>query len=128
MQRNKLYELTPNLLSEIDQIIIVGDLHGDYESFRRVRNLFNPKQDYVIFLGDYADRGPKGIEVIEGIKELVKKYPAKVIALKGNHEDYTERGKPTFTPCDLIGEAEEKRGGWAARWLSPHSLHPSPLP
>jgi len=113
MQQNKLYELTPDLLSEIDQIIIVGDIHGDYESFRRVHNLFDPKQDYVIFLGDYADRGSKGIEVIEGVKKLIMKYPAKVITLKGNHEDYTEGGNPTFRPCDLIYEAGEKRGGWA---------------
>lgn len=114
MHRNKLYELTPDLLSEIDQIIVVGDIHGDYESLRRLRSLFDPNQDYVIFLGDYADRGAKGIEVIEGVKELIRKYPGKVVALKGNHEDYTEGGKPTFRPCDLIYEADEKRGGWAA--------------
>lgn len=113
MLRSKLYELTLNLLSEINQIIIVGDIHGDYKSFRRVSNLFDPNQDFLIFLGDYADRGPKGIEVIDGVKELVRKYPGKVVALKGNHEDYTKEGKPTFKPCDLIYEANEKKGSWA---------------
>lgn len=112
MLRSKLYELTPNLLSEISQIIILGDIHGDYKSFRRACSLFDPNQDFLIFLGDYADRGPKGIEVIEGVKELVQKYPKKVVALKGNHEDYTKEGKPTFRPCDLIYEANEKKGSW----------------
>ena len=36
----------------------------------------------------------------------------KVIALKGNHEEYTESGQPTFSPCNLIEEAHRKRGSW----------------
>ena len=36
-----------------------------------------------------------------------------VIALKGNHEDYTPRGEPLFTPCNLINEAIRKRGRWS---------------
>ncbi len=112
MYRNKLCELTPNRLAETNQIIVIGDIHGDYESFKKARNLFNPTQDYIIFLGDYADRGEKGIEVIESLKRLIKKFPMRVIALKGNHEDYTQRGKPEFKPCSLIYEANRKRGGW----------------
>jgi hypothetical protein len=36
----------------------------------------------------------------------------RVIALKGNHEDYTQRGEPKFKPCTLIYEADRKRDGW----------------
>ena len=112
MYKNKLCELTPNRLDKTTQIIIIGDIHGDYESFKKARSLFNPTQDYIIFLGDYADRGENGIEVIESLKRLIKKYPMRVIALKGNHEDYTQRGEPQFKPCSLIYEAYRKRGGW----------------
>jgi hypothetical protein len=68
----------------------------------------------MIFLGDYADRGENGVEVIDGVKELIRKYPRKVIALKGNHEDYTKGGSPTFKPCSLIDEVVKKRGNWLA--------------
>jgi hypothetical protein len=93
-------------------VIVVGDIHGDYESFQGVCNLFSPVKDCLIFLGDYADRGSSGVEVIEGVMDLCEKYPNRVIALKGNHEAYIDDGQPTFMPCDLIREVGEKRGGW----------------
>ncbi|MEM0083824.1 MAG: metallophosphoesterase family protein [Candidatus Methanomethylicia archaeon] len=96
---------------DFERIIVVGDIHGDYESFKRIRELFNPDRDLIVFLGDYADRGDMGIEVIEGIYELIEMYGDRIIALKGNHEDY-RNGEPYFQPCTLIWEADLKRGGW----------------
>lgn len=95
----------------IERLIVVGDIHGDYESFNKIIELFNPDRDAIIFLGDYADRGDMGIEVIEEINELIENYGERIIALKGNHEDYRE-GIPYFQPCTLIYEAEYKKGGW----------------
>jgi len=118
MSRSKLYELTPDMLSEIDRLIVAGDMHGDYESFQRIRSLFDPEHDRLIFLGDYADRGPSGVEVIDGVWGLVREYPGRVIAMKGNHEDYSESGRPSFSPCDLMREAYEKRGGWESYFES----------
>ena len=66
----------------------------------------------LVFIGDYADRGDEGVEVIERIFQLLKFYPQRVIALKGNHEDYTDQGVPKFAPCHLIAEAERKWGSW----------------
>ena len=40
------------------------------------------------------------------------KYPQSLVALKGNHEIYSDDGIPKFNPCDLIDEAERKRSGW----------------
>jgi len=114
MPRSKLYELTSDTLSEIDRVIVAGDIHGDYESFQSLRSLFNPQRDLLTFLGDYADRGPSGIEVIDGVWGLVRKYPGRVIAMKGNHEDYREGGRPSFALFDLMHEAYEKRGSWEA--------------
>lgn len=112
MYINKLCELTHNRLAKINQLIIIGDIHGDYECFQKAQSLFDPTQDCIIFLGDYADRGTSGIEVIEGLKGFIQNYPMRVIALKGNHEDYTQRGEPCFRPCSLIYEADHKRSGW----------------
>ncbi len=94
-----------------DRVLVVGDLHGDLDSLRRIEGIFDPDRDLLIFLGDYADRGDRGIEVIEGVGELLDAHRDSVTALKGNHEDYRD-GLPCFSPCDLMGEAEWKRGGW----------------
>jgi serine/threonine protein phosphatase 1 len=47
--------------------------------------------DYLIFLGDYIDRGPDSRKVLELIIELKKSYPERVFPLKGNHEWLFER-------------------------------------
>ena len=95
------------------EILVAGDLHGDFEAFESIRDLFLSRPDsLLIFLGDYADRGPHGLEIVEGVTELVGKNEGRVLALKGNHEDYRE-GMPYFSPCDLVREAEVKKG---VRW------------
>ena len=63
-------------------------------------------------MGDYADRGPDGVEVIRTVTQLRKEHPKNVIALMGNHEDFTESGEPNFNPCTLINEAQTKTGSW----------------
>jgi predicted phosphodiesterase len=97
---------------KIERLIVVGDIHGDFSSLKRIIEIFNPKEDSIIFLGDYADRGEKSVEVIEGVKSLMEKYGKRVIALKGNHEDYSNQGEPRFSPCTLIQEVEKKIGNW----------------
>ena len=72
---------------------MVGDLHGDYASFRSDLNIANPAKDIVVFLGDYVDRGISGTEVLEGVSRLLDRNREKVVLLKGNHEDYTENGE-----------------------------------
>jgi len=94
-----------------ERALVVGDLHGDLESFQRIEEAFDPDRDLIVFLGDYADRGDRGVEVIEGVHGLLERHGDSVIALKGNHEDYRD-GLPRFSPCDLIEEADWKRGGW----------------
>jgi len=92
--------------------MVVGDLHGDFFSFTKVRAMFNPASDLVLFLGDYGDRGPKSIEVIAGMYDLLDTHPKQVLTLMGNHEDYTDNGRPNFSPCTLIDEVICQRGSW----------------
>ena len=93
------------------RLLIFGDIHGDLEALKRGVSLRRPG-DLLIFLGDYADRGPEGVEVIEGINMLLSRYPESIVALKGNHEEYDEKGDPLFAPCTLVDEAERKQGSW----------------
>src|SRR5262249_19417187 len=57
-------------------------------------------QDTLVFLGDYVDRGPRSREVVEYVRALPQSTPAKVVALRGNHEDawlrVIERGWDEF--------------------------------
>jgi len=101
------------------RVLVAGDIHGDYESLRNILGKFNSDEDILVFLGDYADRGENGTEVINKVYDLVKQYQNEVIALKGNHEDYAilcldnELDNetivvPKFKPCTLKREVNQK--------------------
>jgi hypothetical protein len=96
-------------------ILVFGDIHGDLDSLDRGMQWFGP-EDLAVFLGDYADRGAEGVEVISEVSSMLDEFPGRVIALKGNHEDYSEDGCPNFGPCTLVDEAEEKSGDWEDYW------------
>ena len=96
----------------VKRIAIVGDLHGDFAALLEALKIINCKEDMVVFLGDYADRGKCGVEVIRKVSALKKQHPDQVFPLMGNHEDYTADGEPKFSPCSLIAEAEAKVGLW----------------
>ena len=96
-----------------ERIIVFGDIHGDLRTLEKGLAVRRPR-DVVVFLGDYADRGPDGVEVIEQVETLLDRLPQSVVALKGNHESYSDSGEPLFSPCTLTHEAEKKRGSWEA--------------
>lgn len=80
----------------------IGDIHGDLAAldalFARLPVL-NPG-DTVVFLGDYIDRGPDSAGVVAWIRAFTATSPAKVVTLRGNHEDawlqVIDRGWPEF--------------------------------
>ncbi len=80
----------------------IGDIHGDLEGLERVfsRLPVFEATDTIVFVGDYIDRGPRSAQVIDFVRELQKSSRAKVVALRGNHEDawlrVIERGWPEF--------------------------------
>lgn len=75
----------------MDRIIAIGDIHGEIKKleilFEKLINNHNlSKDDQIIFLGDYIDRGYCSREVIDFIINLKKSY--NVVCLKGNHEEF----------------------------------------
>jgi serine/threonine protein phosphatase 1 len=67
----------------------IGDIHGDLEQLLGLLNRIGPlgRTDKLVFLGDYVDRGPKSREVIEFVRFELPRTGAKVVCLRGNHED-----------------------------------------
>lgn len=83
------------------EIAFHGDLHGDIHSICEyikdlsTKGYLDPKDPfkimkdnfYMVFLGDYTDRGNYGIEVLYTILRLKIANPDKVFMVRGNHED-----------------------------------------
>jgi serine/threonine protein phosphatase 1 len=68
----------------------VGDIHGDYDQLYTLLTRLPPldAEDTLVFLGDYLDRGPRSADVVSMVREVLpRECPAKVVALRGNHED-----------------------------------------
>ncbi|MFX0108797.1 MAG: metallophosphoesterase [Candidatus Hodarchaeota archaeon] len=81
------YKNLPNLVEIPDEsTIFVGDLHGDLPCANKITKLFLSSSDNLIFLGDYADRGPQQINTFNLVMALAIQYPERVMMLRGNHE------------------------------------------
>lgn len=87
-----------NFLEEIDKVLqniikekcyriedsrfaVVGDLHADFKSLEYI---LSRVKERIVFLGDYADRGDKPVDVYYALFKRVNKDGS--ILLRGNHE------------------------------------------
>jgi serine/threonine protein phosphatase 1 len=67
----------------------IGDIHGEREHLARIWSLLPllDAGDTVVFLGDYVNRGPHSKQVVEMLMALPALTAARVVCLRGNHED-----------------------------------------
>jgi serine/threonine protein phosphatase 1 len=67
----------------------IGDIHGEADHLARLlgRLPMLDADDTVVFLGDYLDRGPRSKEIVDALMSFPARTPAKVVCLRGNHED-----------------------------------------
>ncbi|MFT7120475.1 MAG: serine/threonine protein phosphatase 1 [Neolewinella sp.] len=64
----------------------ISDIHGCPKTFRKLlKEITFSKQDELFLLGDYIDKGPDGIGVINHILEL-EEQGYNITCLAGNHE------------------------------------------
>ena len=99
------------------QVLFHGDLHGDIHSlvawvdwlnqngYMRDFKVVRPNV-YLVFLGDYTDRGVYGIEVIYTLLRLRVENPDRVLLVRGNHEDVSLAARYGF-----LAECRSKFGG-----------------
>lgn len=85
----------------------IGDIHGDIEHLQRLLGRLPSldSRDTLVFLGDYVDRGPSSRGVLDLLIQLPSQVPARIVFLRGNHEDgwlrVRDRGWPEFViPAD----------------------------
>lgn len=76
------------------EAVFIGDTHGDslaVQAIVRQENFIEKVragQDiYLVFLGDYADRGLADIKNLEIILGLKQYFPHRIFLLRGNHEE-----------------------------------------
>ena len=108
-------------LSEYSSIIVVGDIHGCYtaliEGLQKSGFIKSINEDgtfefdnsmFVVFTGDYIDRGLENDKVIEFLYSI--KDFKNVKLLEGNHESHLlklSRENAWNRPCSVIGYAPE---------------------
>jgi predicted phosphodiesterase len=101
---------------DLENLVIISDLHGDSKSFFQILSEINYKQflskelNKLVFLGDYIDRGSDSISIIYSVCYLKSTYPDSVIVMRGNHEAPAEF---PFSPHDFPYDMEERFGN---RW------------
>jgi len=74
------------------QLVVIGDIHGDLETMLKIFEKedipakLNEKRTYIVFLGDYIDRGELSLEVMTSVLRMKIAHPERVVILRGNHE------------------------------------------
>lgn len=101
----KVINLLPNLIEidppPTDRYILVGDMHGCFETLIRLfegdaesgipptgypSDIVDGKRNVYIFNGDLVDRGGSGYQIVFALSLLVVAYPDCVYINRGNHE------------------------------------------
>lgn len=97
-------------------IAVIGDLHGQTDKLRvvldRLSKLPEFQHRWVIFIGDFVDRGPDPKSVIEMVLQFANQHP-RTTAVMGNHE---------FAMCSALGWLPGSEGSvWNQRWVTHYS-------
>ena len=72
----------------------IGDIHGNFAALSELLDQIAPdlsREDVVVFLGDYIDRGPQSRECVDAILSFQQATAASVVCLLGNHEQWMLR-------------------------------------
>ena len=73
----------------IPRIYAIGDIHGCKTELEKLLSKIEPsvrEEDYIVFLGDYVDRGPDSKGVIDVVIQTMDTHK-RTVALRGNHEE-----------------------------------------
>lgn len=104
------------------EVFFHADFHGDIRSLLADLSWLNERaylrgfevartNFYLVFLGDYTDRGAYGVEVLYTLFRLKVANPGHVFLLRGNHEDYLlQMQTAQFAQHGFLDEGRAKYG------------------
>ncbi len=104
----------------------IGDLHGDLPALQTLlaRLPTLDATDTIVFLGDYVDRGPDSAGVVDFLRFVLPlEVPARIVCLRGNHEDawlrvVRNKGWPGYTHPRSNG-CYQCAESYTRRWVHP---------
>jgi predicted MPP superfamily phosphohydrolase len=80
--------------------LAIGDIHGCRRALTTLLDMVKPKKDdQLIFLGDYVDRGPDSPGVINTLLRLQSR--CKTVFLRGNHELMMLEARDSFLKSEI---------------------------
>lgn len=94
----KAKEVAPQEWEGVERVIVLGDIHGDYDQYRRVleaaglvdrRGRWDGGRTHFVQTGDVPDRGPdtrKILDHLEKLQEEAEREGGRVHTLIGNHD------------------------------------------
>ena len=115
---------------DVHRIVVIGDVHGDYERYialLKLNGLVNERlkwqggKTHLVQLGDVPDRGPDSLKIIKHLMKLEKQATRKggyVHSLIGNHEVMNISGDLRFVhPGEFAALVDRKSARKQAVWL-----------
>ncbi|MBN2890854.1 MAG: serine/threonine protein phosphatase [Bacteroidales bacterium] len=90
---------------------VISDVHGCSNTLKKLIELINLQtNDVVFFLGDYIDKGPNSVQVLDFIIEL-RKLNYNIFTLRGNHEQDFLNMSVNYDPDFFYSYVSRKNGG-----------------
>lgn len=106
------YTLPEYISSSYDGMLVIADVHGDYESFMKARTYARGENLFLMSLGDLVDRGNNPFEVVKTMHSDMQ--DARAGFTVGNHDDkfvrYAKGANVKFSrdgrnTLDAVGES-----------------------
>jgi serine/threonine-protein phosphatase 2B catalytic subunit len=99
----RIFQKEPNLLVLSEPLVVVGDIHGQFQDLLQVFGLGGKvSETKYLFLGDYVDRGEMSVEVMALLLAQKIQHPNNIYLLRGNHETESMSSSYSFRQECLI--------------------------
>jgi serine/threonine protein phosphatase 1 len=93
-------------------VSVIGDVHGQVDKLQAVLEQLAARPDFeqrwIVFIGDFVDRGPDPKGALDLLHDLARKHP-RTTAVMGNHE-FAMGGALQWLPTPEFAD-------WGKRWV-----------